>query len=52
MGIRHGEAEADETRGKAAAVLNAIALAHGTTLAEITAQATQAAQVHKETAHV
>lgn len=46
------QAEADETRGKAAAVLNAIALAHGTTLAEITAQATQAAQVHKETAHV
>ncbi len=45
------QAEADETRGKAAAVLNAIALAHGTTLAEITAKATQAAQVHKETAH-
>lgn len=29
------QAEADETRGKAAAVLNAIALAHGTTLAEV-----------------
>jgi len=45
------QAEADETRGKAAAVLNAIALAHGTTLAAITAQATQAAQVNKEAAH-
>jgi anthranilate synthase component 1 len=30
------QSEADETRGKAAAVLNAIALAHGTTLAEVT----------------
>ena len=30
------QAEADETRGKAAAVLNAIALAHGKTLAEVT----------------
>ncbi|MGB5446571.1 MAG: anthranilate synthase component 1 [Psychromonas sp.] len=29
------QAEADETRNKAAAVLNAIALAHGTTLAEV-----------------
>lgn len=29
------QAEADETRSKAAAVLNAIALAHGTTLAEV-----------------
>jgi len=29
------QAEADETRGKAAAVLNAIALAHGTTLANV-----------------
>lgn len=29
------QSEADETRGKAAAVLNAIALAHGTTLAEV-----------------
>ncbi|MCG6200313.1 anthranilate synthase component 1 [Psychromonas antarctica] len=29
------QAEADETRGKAAAVLNAIALAHGTTLAQV-----------------
>ncbi len=30
------QAEADETRSKAAAVLNAIALAHGKTLAEVT----------------
>ena len=30
------QSEADETRGKAAAVLNAIALAHGKTLAEVT----------------
>ena len=30
------QAEADETRNKAAAVLNAIALAHGKTLAEVT----------------
>jgi len=29
------QSEADETRGKAAAVLNAIALAHGSTLAEV-----------------
>jgi anthranilate synthase component 1 len=31
------QAEADETRSKAAAVLNAIALAHGSTLAEVSA---------------
>lgn len=31
------QAEADETRNKAAAVLNAIALSHGTTLAEVSA---------------
>ena len=30
------QSEANETRGKAAAVLNAIALAHGTTLADVT----------------
>jgi len=30
------QSEANETRGKATAVLNAIALAHGTTLADIT----------------
>ena len=32
------QSEADETRGKAAAVLNAIALAHGTTLANISGE--------------
>jgi len=32
------QSEANETRGKAAAVLNAIALAHGTTLADVTNQ--------------
>lgn len=36
--------EADETRSKAAAVLNAIALAHGTTLAAVTSAATNAKQ--------
>ncbi len=34
----HPQAEADETRSKAAAVLNAIALAHGTTFAALSAQ--------------
>ncbi|RBW41325.1 anthranilate synthase component I [Psychromonas sp. B3M02] len=33
--------EADETRSKAAAVLNAVALAHGTTLKAVTANATK-----------
>lgn len=32
------QSEADETRGKAAAVLNAIALAHGTTLAKVSGE--------------
>lgn len=32
------QSEADETRGKAAAVLNAIALAHGTTLANVSGE--------------
>jgi len=36
--------EADETRSKAAAVLNAIALAHGTTLAAVTSAATNTKQ--------
>jgi anthranilate synthase component 1 len=41
------QAEADETRNKAAAVLNAIALSHGTTLAEL-----QKAAAQQEAAHV
>jgi anthranilate synthase component I len=39
------QSEADETRSKAAAVLNAIALAHGSTLAEVSLSATSATSI-------